>query len=230
MKIRLLLLICFSLYSQLFAIGGFGLNLNQGIYSVSKSKDTLKVLNQNVGIIEHHGLNNGYGLGGYLYVDALPFVDIDLEAIVHFSEYKYSFKNQVMEVNNKSLAWTDFAFYGTLNKKIIKLSIPFIAKAKFSAGIGLNNHISTPMINQSMFEAVLGGPDNLSDGELDVNEFSEYLKDNKISSTGFHLQTGIQFKLLMIDSFIFYRHVFVDDLLTDINNFGSINLRLGMGF
>ena len=214
----------------MFAIGGFGLNLNQGIYSVSKSKDTLKVLNQNVGIIEHHGLNNGYGLGGYLYVDALPFVDIDLEAIVHFSEYKYSFKNQVMEVNNKSLAWTDFAFYGTLNKKIIKLSIPFIAKAKFSAGIGLNNHISTPMINQSMFEAVLGGPDNLSDGELDVNEFSEYLKDNKISSTGFHLQTGIQFKLLMIDSFIFYRHVFVDDLLTDINNFGSINLRLGMGF
>ena len=229
MKIRLLLLICFSSYSQLFAIGGFGLNLNQGIYSVSKSKDTLKVLNQNVGIIEHHGLNNGYGLGGYLYVDALPFVDIDLEAIVHFSEYKYSFKNQVMEVNNKSLAWTDFAFYGTLNKKIIKLSIPFIAKAKFSAGIGLNN-TSTPMINQSMFEAVLGGPDNLSDGELDVDEFSEYLKDNKISSTGFHLQTGIQFKLLMIDSFIFYRHVFVDDLLTDINNFGSINLRLGMGF
>ena len=230
MKIRLLLLICFSSYSQLFAIGGFGLNLNQGIYSIPENSDDLIVLDQDVGNIVHHGLNNGYGLGGYLYVDALPFVDIDLEAILHFSEYEYSFQNQVMEINNKSLARADFAFYGTLNKKIMKLSIPFIAKAKFSAGFGLNNHTSTPMINQSMFEAVLGGPDNLSEGELDVDEFSEYLKDNAISSAGFHLQTGIQFKLLMLDSFIFYRHIFVDDLLTDINNFGSINLRLGMGF
>ena len=61
MKIRLLLLICFSSYSQLFSIGGFGLNLNQGIYSVPETSDDLIVLDQDVGNIVHHGLNNGYG-------------------------------------------------------------------------------------------------------------------------------------------------------------------------
>ena len=80
------------------------------------------MLNQNVGIIEHHGLNNGYGLGGYLYVDALPFVDIDLEAIVHFSEYKYSFKNQVMEVNNKFLLFLYCSMALSINSPLVLLT------------------------------------------------------------------------------------------------------------
>ena len=55
-------------------------------------------------------------------------------------------------------------------------------------------------------------------------------KDNYITSSGFHLQGGLQFKILMIDSFLFYRQVIADDVIPDAKGFGSLNLRLGMGF
>ena len=40
----------------------------------------------------------------------------------------------------------------------------------------------------------------------------------------------VQFKLLILDSFLFYRHVIADDVIPDAKGFGSLNLRLGMGF
>ena len=215
--------------SNVFALAGFGLNLNQGMYSVPETMTDLIVEELTIGSITHHGFDNGYGLGGYLYIDALPVVDVDIEATMHFSPYEFSFQNQITEIKNEKFGWADFALYGTLQKKILKLSIPFLAKAKLSAGAGINNHSSIPMIDQPMVEAVMGSG-NISEGTLDSNELITYLKENKISSIGFHLQTGIQFKLLMLDSFLFYRHVFVKDVITDSNNFGSINLRIGMGF
>ena len=54
-------------------------------------------------------------------------------------------------------------------------------------------------------------------------------KDNYLSSSGFHLQGGLQFKILMLDSFLFYRQVFDDKVIPDGKGYGSINLRLGMG-
>ena len=215
--------------SQIFAIAGYGLNLNRGMYSVPETKTDLIVEELTIGSITHHGFDNGYGLGGYLYIDALPVVDVDIEATMHFSPTEFSFQNLEREIKNEKFGWADFALYGTLQKKILKLSIPFLAKAKLSAGAGINNHSSIPMIDQPMVEAVMGSG-NISEDILDTDELITYLKENKISSTGFHLQTGIQFKLLMLDSFLFYRHVFVKNVITDSNNFGSINLRVGMGF
>ena len=55
-------------------------------------------------------------------------------------------------------------------------------------------------------------------------------KDNYLSSSGFHIQGGLQFKLLMLDSFLFYRHVIAEDVIPGAKGFGSLNLRLGMGF
>ena len=86
------------------------------------------------------------------------------------------------------------------------------------------------MISQDMMVSVMGGDDNLKSGTLDTDELIKYLKDNKVSSTGFHIQTGVQFKLLMLDSFLYYRQVFTDDVIPSAKGFGSLNLRLGMGF
>ena len=116
-----------------------------------------------------------------------------------------------------------------LTEKFFKLSIPLLAKAKLSAGIGINNHTSTPMINQNMLMAVIPDGD-LENGNLDTDELITYLDNNKISASGFHIQAGLQFKLLMLDSFLFYRQVIVDDVIPGANGFGSLNLRLGMGF
>ena len=80
---------------------------------------------------------------------------------------------------------------------------------------------------------------SLCDDDLancDVTSLDETLKtymtnkDNYLSSNGFHLQGGLQFKILMLDSFLFYRQVFDDAVIPDAKGFGSLNLRLGMGF
>ena len=224
----------FILSSQVFAIAGFGINLNQSMFSIDKSTSPLLIDNPaggdllNVGSFTQNSFNNGYGVGGYLYIDAIPVVDIDIEGSIIGSLYDFSFANAVDTVNQQ-FGWADASGYITLQKKIFKLSIPLLAKAKLSAGIGINNHTSTPMINQNMLTAVIPDGD-LENGNLDPDELITYLDDNKISASGFHIQGGLQFKLLILDSFLFYRHVIADDVIPGAKGFGSLNLRLGMGF
>ena len=61
--------------SQVFAIAGFGLHLDRSMYSVAESTTPLTVGGVDVASITQHGFDNGYGIGGYLYVDAIPVVD-----------------------------------------------------------------------------------------------------------------------------------------------------------
>ena len=68
-----------------YSIAGFGLHLDQGFFTVDETKTPLEVAGVEVGSITHHGFSNGYGIGGYLYVDAIPMVDIDLEAVMHLA-------------------------------------------------------------------------------------------------------------------------------------------------
>ncbi len=233
-KLILSFLPIFILSSQVFAIAGFGINLNQSMFSIDKSTSPLLIDNPaggdplNVGSFTQNSFNNGYGVGGYLYIDVIPVVDIDIEGSIIGSLYDFSFANAVDTVNQQ-FGWADASGYITLQKKIFKLSIPLLAKAKLSAGIGINNHTSTPMINQNILTAVIPGGD-LENGNLDTDELITYLDNNKISASGFHIQAGLQFKLLMLDSFLFYRQVIADDVIPGAKGFGSLNLRLGMGF
>ena len=221
----------FIISSQVFAIAGFGLHLDRSMYSVAKITTPLTVGGSEVASITHHGFDNGFGIGGYLYVDAIPMVDLDIEAIMLLSPYEFSFNNKIpgSAINNQKFGWADFSGYFTLQKKLFKFSIPLLAKTKLTAGAGINLHSSIPMISQDMMESVMGAG-NLGSGSLDTDELIEYLKDNKVSDTGFHIQTGLQFKLLMLDSFLYYRQVFADNVIPDAKGFGSLNLRLGMGF
>ena len=230
-KLIQILLPIFIINSQVLAIAGFGLHLDRSMYSVSKSTTPLTVGGVDVASITQHGFDNGYGIGGYLYVDAIPVVDLDIEVIMLVSPYDFSFvQNNVVAVDKEKFGWAAGSGYFTLQKKLFKLSIPLLAKAKLSAGVGMNVHSSIPMISQNMMASVMGGEDNLVSGLLDTDELISYLKDHKVSSTGFHVQTGVQFKILMLDSFLYYRQVFSDNVIPDAKGFGSLNLRLGMGF
>ena len=217
--------------TQVFAIVGFGLHLDGSMYSVVETTTPLIVdgLGE-VASITHHGFDNGFGIGGYLYIDAIPVIDIDLEGNLLISPYDFSFiQNNVVSIDKKQFGWVAGSGYLTLQKKLFKLSIPLLAKAKLTAGAGINLHSSIPMISQDMMESVMGAG-NLGSGSLDTDELIKYLKDNKVSDTGFHIQTGLQFKLLMLDSFLYYRQVFADNVIPGAKGFGSLNLRLGMGF
>ena len=230
-KLIQILLPILIINSQVLAIAGFGLHLDRSMYSVAESTTPLTVGGVDVASITQHGFDNGYGIGGYLYVDAIPVVDLDIEVIMLVSPYDFSFvQNDVVAVDKEQFGWVSGSGYFTLQKKLFKLSIPLLAKAKLSAGAGMNVHSSIPMISQDMMASVMGGEDNLASGSLDTDELITYLKDNKVSDTGFHIQTGLQFKILMLDSFLYYRQVFADNVIPEAKGFGSLNLRLGMGF
>ena len=93
----------------------------------------------------------------------------------------------------------------------------------------MNTHTSTPMASFDMIEELLGG--DLLNGNTDnlPDNLKSYLEDNAIDATGIHIQAGLQFKLLMLDTFLNYRYTIADDVVPDAGGFGSMNLRVGFG-
>ena len=213
----------FVLSSQVFAIAGFGLNLNQSQFSVDAKTTSLGEF----GSYGYDKFGGGIGVGGYLYIDAIPFVDLDLEFSVFGSNYDY-----LLTIGNDtksySVPYGSLAGYVTLQKKVLKLSIPLLAKAKLTVGAGINNQTYKSIPDQSDLESL--GVTSLTSDLPTLDKLVDYVKENTESKKGFHIQTGVQFKLLMLDSFLFYRQVIVDDVIPGAKGFGSLNLRLGMGF
>ena len=128
-----------------------------------------------------------------------------------------------------NFGWASTDVYYTLRKEIFGLSIPFLAGAKIHAGGGYNTHVTTPLADLDMVTELLDG--DLHDGDPSAlqDNLVDYLKENKIDASGFHFQTGLQFKLLMLDTFLNFRYTIVDDVVPDAGGFGSINFRLGFG-
>ena len=230
-KLIQILLPFYIISSQVFAIAGFGAQLGQSMFSVDESSPTLSV----PGVTLKNGAyDNAYSLGGYFYIDAIPVVDLEVDFNIQGNKYDINFENALgVKMAPLNFAWGSTDVYFTIRKKIIGIGIPFLAKAKLFAGGGYNTHMSTPLANETMLTNLCGdsGIANCDVTSLDKT-LEEYLtdKDNYITSSGFHLQGGLQFKILMIDSFLFYRQVIADDVIPGAKGFGSLNLRLGMGF
>ena len=74
--------------SQVFAIAGFGLNLNQTMFSIDAKTNSIGT----IGSYGYDAISGGNGLGGYLYIDAIPFIDLDLEFSGFGTSYDYLFQ------------------------------------------------------------------------------------------------------------------------------------------
>ena len=241
MKKMLLKTIITFLPFSIYAIGGFGLNVPISSFTVDPSSSdlTIDVLGSStkVGQIDRFGFQNAYGLGGYLYIDMIPFIDLDVEVNAMGNRYDFSFKNDAMDLANVEpdtlgFAWVSGNMYLTIQKSIFKLGIPFLAKAKLYGGLGLNQHTSTPFIDQDMMESFVTNEDgetDLQNGEFDSDALEDYLTDNLIESSGLHFQAGLQLRLLTFDVFTFYRYTMAADVIPDANGFGSLNIRRGLG-
>ena len=209
------------LISQAYSLAGFGLNLNQTMFGVDEKTNSIGT----IGSYGYEKISGGNGLGGYLYIDAIPLIDIDLEFSGFGTTYNYSVTID-QTTTSYSLPFGSLSGYLTLQKKIFQLKIPLLAKAKFTAGAGLNHQIYKSVPNESNLVALIGSASTAPSEDALI----DFVKDNTESVTGFHIQTGLQFKILMLDSFLYYRQVFADEVIPDAKGFGSLNLRLGMGF
>jgi len=220
-------LVVFTLIAtNAFGFVGFGLQVPFDIVSVSSSTEGTPPVS-----LERQGFNNAFGVGGYIYIDAIPI--IDLEADFHFAgrNYDFQFKNAIADLSPTPFAWSRFSGYLTVRKKLFGLGLPVLGGIKLHAGAGVNWHTSTPYASLDMVEEFLDGnledtfePKGLEDFLID------YLKENKVNANGFHIQTGVQLRLLMVDMFVNYRLTMSEDVYQGEKSWSSLNLLLGIGF
>lgn len=214
--------------NSLLAIGGFGLHIPLNRVSVASNIDESNVLVY----FEQGGFENPLGFGGYFYIDAIPFVDLDVEFQLIGQKYDIKFYNVLSPSNalESDFGWASASTYFTVKKKILGIGIPFLAKAKLHVGGGYNMHTYTPTADLDMMKELVGGT---LGGDLDTssltNKLESYLTDNKKDASGFHVQAGVQFKLLMLDTHFFYRYTMAKDVYEGSKAFGSFNIRVGIG-
>ena len=218
-------------FTYILGIGGFGFQGGQSLLSIESYNST-----EGVAELNTSDFSNPLSGGAYVYIDAIPFVDLEADFSLSFKEYTFDFTNSEDNIGPYDFSWGDFSIYLTARKKIVGLGIPLLAKAKLFYGGGYNMHTVTPLINLDLMESALEGnegnevnieeadPTNLSEGDL-----ISFLKDNQVKSNGFHIQSGFQFKVLVLDTFLFYRHTFAKDIVPGQDHFGSLNLRIGYG-
>jgi hypothetical protein len=218
-----------GLPTSIFAIGGFGLSVNSSTFSVDAGSSDLMVENIKVGSFSYDSFENGGGIGGYLYLDIIPVIDLDIEYNVTGNEYNFTFENAVTTSETQKFVFAAGSMFITIQKPVFDLGIPFLAKAKLYGGLGMNTNVSTPMVNQEMLESVFGGASNLESGAYDYDAVTEYLTDNAVETSGFHIDAGVFFKVLTFSGSVYYRQVFAEDAIPGNKGFGSMNFRLGLG-
>lgn len=214
---------------SLLAVGGLGLQLGQGIFSVDASSPETNV----PGVTFTNGAFDGsINVGGYVYIDLIPFIDVELDFNMIANTYDIEFQNELGSMPPISFSWGSVNTYTTVRRKVAGLSIPFLAAAKAHAGLGVNSHTTAPVADVNTVKGFLGGDltNNPVTADLET-QLLDFLKDedNFVKSNGFHVQAGLQFKLLMLDSFLMYRHTFVEDVVPGAKGFGALSLRLGFG-
>ena len=215
-------------FNSAFALVGFGLQLGQSMFSVDESFP-------NTGseyiTLTNGAFENSFNVGGYLYVDAIPFIDLEVDFNASFNGYDIDFENPLGPMDPIPFGWVSASTYFTARKEIIGFSIPLLAATKVHAGGGINTHVTTPIATLDMVTELLGGSLTNDPSELDKN-LEDYLtnEDNYLESTGIHVQAGLQFKILMLDSFLNYRYTIAKDVVPGSNGFGALNLRVGLGF
>ena len=221
-------------FNSASAIIGFGIQGGQSLFTVGDRTQS-RLLTTNPLLEEYATINTGsFGdapnIGIYLYLDIIPFIDLEVDAIVNWDKYQFSFENPLDDLGPFDAYWGGVSIYFTARRKIVGFELPILGGAQLFAGGGYNTHIFAPITNLDMVLKLMGGDLGVTP-EFSEDEFVDFVKENKIDKTGFHIQGGLKFQLMMLVGFLFYRQTIGDfeDVL-DAKTYGSMNLRLGLGF
>ena len=207
----------------LFGIGGLGIYYNQDFFS-TEAFETGETITVTSGELE-----NASGPGIFLYLDVIPFVDIQIDIENSNSSYNFSTSGTL----EGTLKLSRLSQYYTVRKKIIGFSIPLLAKAQLYSGAGFNVHIVTPKVDDDFITDAFDKPIE----EAVLLEFSssnkdlliDYLKENKNKYNGFHLMVGAQAKLMSATLFANLRYTIAKDVIPGKNGFPSMWIGIGLG-
>ena len=219
---------------SLFGIAGFGLNVisdgtKLGAYTSTETDATTGV----TATVESFEMEKlPFGGGGYIFVDIGDWA-LEAEANIAGGEFSFTFDNPLSEPLNYPFAWARGSTAITVKKNITDFSIPVLAEAALSAGLGINNHTSTPRPSMEMVKGLLPTGVDITE-EVDTDELQaelkDYLIDNLIKSSGFHAQLGLRFKLLVLDTHLTLRYNLVEDVYDGSSGFAELQLKVGTAF
>lgn len=231
MKKMLSVLIIAMLPSYAFALIGFGLQFGSDLSKLGPQSYTEGSGDLAFNVNSYEMKNNPVGGGGYAFVDLFGFA-LEGEFDAAFGEYEFDFGNQYMDFDPIPFGWLRASYATTLKKNIMDLSIPFLAKAAVNVGGGFGGHVSTPRANVEMVRELFGDDLinlNVNSEDLEDN-LVDYLKDNAIEASGLHLQAGLRFKVLVLDTHLNARYNLAKNVYDGKNGFLQLMFKMGFAF
>ena len=221
-------LILLIMPSYIFGLAGFGLQFGQDFSKLSGYED-----NETVGVtVKSYEMDsNPFGLGGYAFVDLFGFA-LEAEGDFAFGPYQFEFINPVNTLGPVEFGWARASYGLTLKKNLMDISIPILAKAAINAGVGINGHTYTPRASVDMMGKLLDEGDLTSSFTPDdlENKLIEYLKDNKKDESGLHVQAGLRFKVLILDTHFNLRYTIAENVYDGSNGYAQAMFKVGMAF
>ena len=200
--------------SSLYAIlGGIGINGVQDSFTLDGESFEGP---GDIAMVTRTDIDSPVGIGGFVYLTVIPFVDFEAGINVTGSIYNYSYvdllgNNQDVEFPMAKVTWTL-----SVQRPIFK--IPTI---RVYAGGGINGSTYTEIVT---FETM---------ANLDTEKLSNisYIEDElAVSATGFHLEAGARFKppVLPFSLNANARYNFIKDMVPDKNGFLTLSVGLAL--
>ena len=231
MKKFLVVLTLAMLPSSAFAIIGFGIQAGQDMAKLDALSHTegegLTAVTVNSFEMEANPVN----FGGYAFVDLFGFA-LEAEGDIAAGAYQFEFENVLSTLGPVDFGWARISYAVTMKKNIMDLSIPFLAKTALNAGAGFGGHVSTPRASVDMVKELLGDDltnvDALNEGLED--KLGDYLVDNMIEASGLHVQAGLRFKVLVLDTHLNLRYNIAENVYDGSAGFAQVMFKMGIAF
>ena len=209
--------------SSLYALlGGVGINFGQDSYSISDTTYSAVESLPEFGDITRSETTTPFSLGGFAYLTAIPFIDIEAEVNASFSSYEYSYTGgDLPKLDPVTIPMFTYGGSVSVQKKIFKF--PTI---RLLAGAGISQRGYSKIITTD----VLSG---LDDSRLDANDsenikyLKEVLEADKMA-TGYHLELRARFKPPIIPFSLNanMRYNFMQDFIQGVDNYLSVSAGL----
>tara|TARA_Y100001970_G_C14246629_1_gene868747 strand:- start:893 stop:1570 length:678 start_codon:yes stop_codon:yes gene_type:complete len=221
-------IISIFLTTQIFAFGGFGVYGNVDSFSATPEATTSGSVT-----VTPQSLDGAAGIGLFFYLDILPIVDLQVDYELIGNSYKFT--TNVGSESAGEFPWGRVSGYYTLRKELIGASIPLLAKVQVYGGLGYNTHTVTPsvtvnFIRDAFTESLENAAGQDFSDEAIMDTLVQYMTDNAIKTSGFHLQVGAQAKLLMLNVFANARYTIANDVVEGKSGFPSLWTGVAIGF
>ena len=205
--------------SSLFAVGGFGVHIGMDPYVIEGGTYSLNFGTSQVpDIATVTRSDTGYPkyIGGYLYIDMIPVVDIELGGGLGFTSYNYTYSSPLDATQKYLLPWTNLSTYFSIQKPF---DVDFTI-GKFFLGGGVSWNVSLPVVDEDFIRDQLSDPEEL----IGVTDATSAIGKLTTTTIAPYLEGGWRYKIplypLAFDAKA--RYSFAKDFFPDSNGFLTI--------